>query len=375
MPIASNMGGLFTTIEDNYPKGSERASLLDDAARSLAGILKTAHSYKVASFASGQLTLGAEGGVYTASPPGNITSIVGSYSLSQIVIVFANSSPVTLASAATIEIAQTVSLKAGDAIIVHKAANDVFYVDAVLLDGALMNTRVTALEARGTTTYSAAILASGVLNLGSDSNVYKVIAGSGNITSVTGGVVGKLYHLVTDSALTMTGVITPNGESSITMLKGDSVILECAAGGGYYVKAYTRQQYNNFSAVTATGLDAIYNGEAQYASGSKYAAFPVTGNQLCLVKVRLKLVSSQLDTNESVWCYASPSVTAGTLITNLPFQATLQGGNACNVTHEFSYFARAGYGNAGVTFGSGGGTTAWKNLQVSCSIEIVKLTD
>lgn len=375
MPIASTMGGLFTTIEDNYPKGTERASLLDDAARALAGILKTAHSYKIASYASGQLTLGAEGGVYTASPNGNITSIVGSYSLSQIVIVFVNTTAVTLAASATVVIAQAVSLKAGDAILVHKAPNGVFYVDAVQLDGALLDTRITALEARGTNSYTSAALSSGVLDLGTDPNIYKVISGSGNITSVTGGVAGTLYHLVTDTALTMAGVVTPNGEPSITMLKGDSVILECASGGGYYVKAYTRQQYNNFSAVVATGLDAIYNGEAQYASGSKYATFPVTGNQLCLVKVRLQLRSSQLNTDESVWCYAAPSVTAGSLVTSLPFQATLQGGNNCNVTHEFSFFARAGNGNAGITIGSGGGATAWKNLQVACSIEIVKLTD
>lgn len=134
MPIANNMGGLYTAIDDNYPKGTEPASLLDDAARALAGILKTAHSFKTATFAAGTLTLGADGGIFTVDITAPITSIVGSYGLSQVVLIATNATPQPLASSATVSIRATVQLSAGTAVILHKNLSGVFVVDAVLPD-------------------------------------------------------------------------------------------------------------------------------------------------------------------------------------------------------------------------------------------------
>lgn len=134
MPIANNMGGLYTAIDDNYPKGTEPASLLDDAARALAGILKTAHSFKQATFTAGALTLAAEGGLFTADFTAPITSIVGSYGLSQVVIIATNAAPQPLASSSTVTIRATAQVSAGTVIFLHKNLSGVFVVDAVLPD-------------------------------------------------------------------------------------------------------------------------------------------------------------------------------------------------------------------------------------------------
>lgn len=132
MPIATSMAGLFTTIADNYPKGTEPASLLDDAARSIAGITKTAHSYKQAAFSAGVVTLSQDGGMFELNATQAITSIVGGYALGQYVIIFTNSSQQALEASATINISATAYVIAGMAALAYKAANGVFHIQAVL---------------------------------------------------------------------------------------------------------------------------------------------------------------------------------------------------------------------------------------------------
>lgn len=132
MPIATSMAGLFTTIADNYPKGTEPASLLDDAARSIAGITKTAHSYKQATFSAGEVTLSQDGGMFELNATQAITSIVGGYALGQYILIFTNSSPQTLAASATIAIDAIASVAIGMAALAYKAANGVFHIQAVL---------------------------------------------------------------------------------------------------------------------------------------------------------------------------------------------------------------------------------------------------
>ncbi len=369
MAIANSMGELDTNASNNHPRGTESASLLDDGIRANSAILKRLATLKSTTYSGNTLTIGSEGGAYNCLPTGNITNLLGGFTDGVFTLVFSNTTEYEIQASSTITTSESIKVKAGRSVTVTKASNGVFTVI-----GFELTNRIIALEARGDNIYDNATAISGVCDLGSDSNQYKVIAGSGNITSFTGGVLGKIYHLVTDYDLTISGVNFPRGEASITMLRGDMVIIECHSSG-YFVKAYTRQQYNNFSAAAATGLDLVYNGSANGAANNKSVAFPVNGNQLCMVKVRVATASTQLNGDESVWCYLTPFVTAGSLITALPYKVTLQGGHNCSHTEEFSFFARAGNGSAGVGIGSGGGTNGSKNLQVSISIEIVKLTD
>lgn len=132
MPIANTMADLATAIDDNYPKGSESAALLDDAARALAGILRRAHTTQAAAYSTGTVTLGAEGGVYTVSPTGTVNGMAGLYSLGVCSIVFTNTTPVTLVSSSSLSVATDVQVSAGMVALVRKQANGVFVVDAVL---------------------------------------------------------------------------------------------------------------------------------------------------------------------------------------------------------------------------------------------------
>lgn len=131
MSIPSSMSQLSTLEPDNYPKGSDSLSVVDDHIRAIGAIVKRGASIKTAGFSSGTISIGLESGSYEVNATANITSITGGFADGVFTLIFTNVSPVTLSNSSTITTASTLTVKQHDQITLKRAGNGVFSVIGV----------------------------------------------------------------------------------------------------------------------------------------------------------------------------------------------------------------------------------------------------